>query len=295
MAVLTFAAGSILLQLFSLTGEVLMIYEITNTDRIVSLFDGWNETMIWSCLQGIMGKIYANDLQKPTAAMAVLGDFVFFAGAPDPELITWQAALSGNSPKENLYRKHPLPVNRYQILVPQNSAWQELLLQLYGSHARTITRYATKKEPLSFPTEKLRQIVSRLPGGCTLSLVNQSQYRLCQAEEWSSDLVKQFPDYGTYAKWGLGVVLQKDGRILSGASSYSRYQKGIEIEIDTREECRRQGFARICGAQLILECLKRSLYPSWDAHTPASLSLAQQLGYQFSHSYSAVETLPPSE
>lgn len=82
MAVLTFDAGSILLQLFSLTGEVLMIYEITNTDRIVSLFDGWNETMIWSCLQGIMGKMYANDLQKPTAAMAVLGDFVFFCRYP---------------------------------------------------------------------------------------------------------------------------------------------------------------------------------------------------------------------
>ena len=59
-----------------------MIYEITNTDRTHSLFDGWNETMIWSCLQGIMGKIYANDSQAPTAAMAVLGDFVFFCRHP---------------------------------------------------------------------------------------------------------------------------------------------------------------------------------------------------------------------
>ena len=44
-----------------------------------------------------------------------------------------------------------------------------------------------------------------------------------------------------------------------------------------------------CGARLILECLDRSLYPSWDAHNPASLSLAEQLSYQLDHSYTAFE------
>ena len=35
-----------------------------------------------------------------------------------------------------------------------------------------------------------------------------------------------------------------------------------------------------CGAALILECLERGLYPSWDAHDTVSLALAEQLGYQ---------------
>ena len=39
-----------------------MIYEIKDTNKISPLFGHWEETLIWSCLQGIMGKIYANDL-----------------------------------------------------------------------------------------------------------------------------------------------------------------------------------------------------------------------------------------
>ena len=69
---------------------------------------------------------------------------------------------------------------------------------------------------------------------------------------------------------GIGAVICKDDIIVSGASSYSRYKEGIEIEIDTKEEYRRKGLAYICGAKLILECLERNLYPSWDAHNSGS-------------------------
>ena len=81
----------------------------------------------------------------------------------------------------------------------------------------------------------------------------------------------------------------KDGELVSGASSYSRYEGGIEIEIDTNEKYRRKGLAYICGAKLILECLKRNLYPSWDAQNKWSLALAEKLGYHYSHTYNAYE------
>ena len=38
----------------------------------------------------------------------------------------------------------------------------------------------------------------------------------------------------------LGVVILKDVEPVSGASSYSEYRGGIEIEIDTREDYRRK-------------------------------------------------------
>ena len=81
----------------------------------------------------------------------------------------------------------------------------------------------------------------------------------------------------------------KGDRIVSGASSYSRYLEGIEVEIDTKEPYRRQGLAYACGAKLILECQKRGLYPSWDAHNMGSAALAEKLGYHISHAYTAVE------
>ena len=106
---------------------------------------------------------------------------------------------------------------------------------------------------------------------------------------WARDLVSQFKDYETYERLGLGVVVYKDQELVAGASSYSRYREGIEIEIDTREDHRRKGLAYGCGARLILECLKRGLYPSWDAQNLWSAALARKLGYHFSHAYTAYE------
>ena len=79
--------------------------------------------------------------------------------------------------------------------------------------------------------------------------------------------------------------MEKDGEIVSGASSYSSYVRGIEIEIDTREDYRRRGLAYICGAKLVLECLGRGWYPSWDAQNQWSVALAEKLGYHFDHEY----------
>ena len=59
--------------------------------------------------------------------------------------------------------------------------------------------------------------------------------------------------------------------------------------VDSKEEYRSRGLAEICSAGLILECLKRGLYPSWDAQNKGSLALAEKLGYHYSHTYTAYE------
>ena len=69
-----------------------MIYEVTDALKISALFGKWEETMIWSCLQGVMGKIYTDDLNNPTSAMVILGDFTFFAGKPNMELVSCKPA-----------------------------------------------------------------------------------------------------------------------------------------------------------------------------------------------------------
>ena len=101
-----------------------MIYEIKDTNKISPLFGHWEETLIWSCLQGIMGKIYANDLTAPTAAMAVIGDFTFFAGEPCPELIAYRP---------------PHCTQNFVIAVPQNKLWENMLTQFYGKKAKIIS------------------------------------------------------------------------------------------------------------------------------------------------------------
>ncbi|MCR5466821.1 MAG: GNAT family N-acetyltransferase [Lachnospiraceae bacterium] len=40
---------------------------------------------------------------------------------------------------------------------------------------------------------------------------------------------------------------------------------------------------------LILRCLAEGLYPSWDAQNRISVHLAEKLGYEFDHEYTAYE------
>lgn len=240
--------------------------------KIKEIFGDWSETMIWSCLQGVMGEIYTNATED--AAMAVLGDFVFYAGKPGEELICF---------RPESYRRD------FMIAVPQNDAWAGLIEKSCGDRARKVTRYAFKKEEGIFDKAGLEQAASKLPEGYEWKLIGESEYALCQSSGWARDLVSQFKDYDEFKRLGLGVVIFTNGELVAGASSYSRYREGIEIEIDTRADHRRKGLAYACGARLILECLKNGLYPSWDAQNKWSVALAEKLGYHFSHEYTAYE------
>lgn len=239
-----------------------------------NIFAGWDETLIWSCLQGVMGAIYTSDSKD--AAMAILGDFAFYAGKPSEDLVRFKPESCEQD---------------FIIMVPQNDEWAALIEKCYGDKAKKVTRYAIKKEKDNFDVSKLKKAISKLPEGYELRLLEEVEYRLCQNNRWANDLISQYKDYNTYKRLGLGVVVLKDGELVAGASSYSRYKEGIEIEIDTREDHRRKGLAYACGAKLILECLEKGLYPSWDAQNMWSVALAEKLGYHFSHEYAAYEIM----
>ena len=252
----------------------MMVYEIEDRDSAAPVFGDWEESVIWSCLQGVMGHIYGNKKDRPDSAMAILGDFCFYAGKPDRELAAYRPEWCTQD---------------FIIAVPQDFQWGQEIEKHYKDSARKVTRYAMKKEPDVFGRDRLADLVKALPDGYTLEPIEEAVYQYCKRESWCRDFVSQFPDYSFYQKAGLGIVAKKDGIPVSGASSYSAYLGGIEIEIDTKEEYRRKGLALACGARLILECLHRGLYPSWDAQNLWSVSLAEKLGYHFDHEYVAYE------
>jgi len=247
-----------------------MLYELKDPGNAAFLFEGWQETLIWSCLQGVMGKIIADDPENPRSAAAILGDFTFFAGRPDRELTAY--SIEGQD---------------FMIMTPPDEAWSALIEDIWKEKAKRTERYAIKKEPDIFDREKLQKIA--VPKGYEIRLIDRERYHQCLAEEWSRDLVSQFPEYADYEMLALGVVALQDGKIVAGASTYSRYRDGIEIEIDTEVSHRRMGLALACGAKLILECLDRGLYPSWDAQNTGSVALAEKLGYHFDHAYPVYE------
>lgn len=246
-----------------------MIFELEDTSKVKALFDGWEETLIWSCLQKVMGKVFVTDIDVPKSAMAFVGVFAFLAGEADKELIT-------ESKPEG-----------FVIMIPQNVAWAQLIEECYPDSIKR-TRYAIKKDTV-FDKDYLAGIVSGLPEGYEFRSIDSEIYDLCLQNPVTADFVSAFGTKERYLELGRGVVMLKDGEIVSGASSYTRYKEGIEIEVDTAESERRKGLASIVCAKLILNCLAEGLYPSWDAHDLRSVKFAEKLGYEFSHEYVAYE------
>lgn len=250
------------------------VYKVKDKKTISPLFSEWQETLIWSCLQDLMGEAYSDSLEAPLSAEIILGDFCFFAGTVNHEIIR---------------NKPPSYKSDYIIMVPQNEEWEKAIELVFREKARRRMRYATKKDKNAFNKLSLQTIVSNLPGEYELKMIDEELYEKSQAFSWSKDLCGNYPSYADYRENGLGTAVLKNGELIAGASSYSFYKGGIEVEIDTRKDERRRGLASVCGAKLILECLARDLYPSWDAHNKESLALSEKLGYAFDKEYPVYE------
>ena len=251
-----------------------MIFEVKGTEKIRDLFGDWQETIIWSCLQGVMGHLYTDDPAEPESVMAILGDFCFFAGKPEEELVSYKPDWCKKS---------------FIIMAAREEEWLDLIENTYGENAKKVTRYAIRKEPDVFDKDRLLGFAHSLDERYTLKMIDETLYYACKNEDWSRDLVSVYSDYEEYKNLGIGVVALDGSRIVSGTSSYSSYRSGIEIEVDTRQDHRRQGLAAACSARLIMECLDRRLYPSWDAQNLWSVALAEKLGYHFDHEYPVYE------
>ncbi len=242
--------------------------------RAASLFAGAKDTLVWSCLMGCMGEVWVDDALRPKVALASLGDFSFFAGAADGAQAEEAASL--------LPALHP---SGFVLAVPMGEGWERLLRRRYAQGCQMVTRYALCKEGGRFDRARLEGLANALDGRYALKPLDREAYARVLCQEWSRDFCSQYGGWEDYAAHSLGVVALDGEEIVGGASGYSWFKGGIEIEIDVRQDHRRRGVATACAARLILNCLDQGLYPSWDAANPESLHLAQKLGYRFSHEY----------
>ena len=242
-----------------------MIYELNDPSKAAPVFAGWADVDagVLACLDSVMGKVLVTDPDCPKSALAVIGDFAFCAGEPDPELL-------GGKP------------DKWMLVVPENGAWASLIEDNFPASKRI--RYAIRKDTV-FDRDRLEAMVKALPEGYELRRIDSELYDLCLKEEIFEDCVSVFGSKEKYLELGRGFAVLKDGKIVSAASSYSRYCRGIDIEIDTVKEERHKGLGSAAAARLILQCLDEGLYPAWDAANKLSVRLAEKLGYEFSREY----------
>ncbi len=128
-----------------------MVYELEDTSRVKGLFEGWQETLITSCLQKVMGRIFVTDLSEPVSAFAFVGCFGFLAGKPDWELVK-------SKPKG------------FSLLTPRDRQWAELIEATYPD-AKKVTRYAIRKDT-RFNIHTLKKNLLLLPDGYELKEID---------------------------------------------------------------------------------------------------------------------------
>ena len=242
-----------------------MVFELKDTKKAAPLFDGLEDSLIQTCLDGLMGgKIYVTDTEAPRSAMAFVAEFAYFAGEPDRELASFKP-------------------EGYVGMVPPDENWAALIEEYWPDADKTV-RYAIKKDA-RFDRKKLEGLVASLPEGYELKRIDGEIYDMLIEDEDFDDNVSHFESKEQYLELGRGFAVMKEGRLVSAASSYTVYREGLDIQIDTAEDERRKGLASAAGAALILSCMDDGLKPRWDAANTDSVHLAEKLGYEFSHEY----------
>lgn len=240
--------------------------------KLFNLFRDFDESLIWSCLQGVMGEIITSN--EHDSAIAYLGDFAYFAGKAEFSVLD---------------KFNKICSRDEMILVPLSIDWEQAISEFFDNTIKSI-RYAIKKEKADFELNKLTDIVSSLDKEFIIKQIDNSIYNKCLENDWSADFVSNYADFEQFSEIGLGYVILNGDKLVSGASSYSSFNGGIEVEITTHPQYRKLGLATVCAAKLILECCKRNLYPSWDARNMTSVRIAEKLGYRFDKEYTVYIT-----
>ncbi|MBK5447313.1 GNAT family N-acetyltransferase [Bacillus sp. TH22] len=248
-----------------------MIYEanIHTRKKLFSMFEDFNNVVLLSYLQGHMGTAWVNDLENPTVAQITVGIFTFYVGDPNAK------------ETEELLRNIP-----ERILVIVNSdEWKKRLEAFSERKIDKFLRYKFKRNPEVFNGSKLKSFITALPKGYELRKIDEHIVNNPTLHKVSEDFTSQFRSIDDYIDRGIGYSILYDGEVVCGASSYSIYDGGIEIELATDPNHRRKGLATVVSAALILNCLEQGKYPNWDAANSTSAKLAEKLGYVFDKAY----------
>ncbi|MCA1046574.1 GNAT family N-acetyltransferase [Bacillus toyonensis] len=248
-----------------------MIYEanIHTRRKLVSMFEDFNNVILLSYLQGHMGRAWVNDLENPTVAQVTVGIFTFYTGDPNVK------------ETEELLRNIP----EKMLVIVNSEEWKKRLETFYERKIDKFLRYKFKRNSEFFNRSKLQSFRSTLPKGYELRRIDEHIANNSTLHKLSEDFTSQFQSVEDYLNRGIGYSILYNGEVICGASSYSIYDKGIEIEVATDLNHRRKGLATVVSAALILDCLEKGKYPNWDAANTTSAKLAEKLGYVFDKAY----------
>lgn len=238
---------------------------------ISPFYEKATDSTIFACLDGYMGKVFVDDKNQISHTVILQGDFAFPSNSGE-----FQEATAISMLNDILsYRD-----NNNLLIIPQTKDWETFLKK--SEVFSTFQRYRLKSPSFEmFDQVRLEEYCSKLSREYSFHRIEETLYEKVLSEDWSRDFCSNFASVDDFLQHGIGVLVMRGDEICCGASSYTAYRKGIEIEIVTKKEYRNLGLATSCAAKLILTCIKEGKLPHWDAANETSVRLAMRLGYDY--------------
>ena len=231
-----------------------------------------------SALSGEMGTVAVDDLERPTIGHITLA---------------WASILAGDAttPAAAALLKQILPNT---ILIPENSRWVDAFYGRWGHRLEKWRRITCKRG--SWSIEKLKDFEHQLPSDYSIKQVScpEEVKGLIQM----GDGLVDFPNYPTpedFLNRGIGFIIERNGEIVSGCTSYAVGGGKFDISVTTQQEYQRRGLAQAVAARMILYCLQEDIEPCWDAPSEAGGNLGKKLGYTHARPYMAFRVLKVRE
>lgn len=228
--------------------------------------------VLWSCIEGKMGKGWVNSKEEPTIAIVVVADFCYLLGCIKDK-------------KDEIKIKELLEKCKRKIIVADDISWVSILEKYYPNSFKRFSRYSIKRESDVFQKNILNGFISAVEQEFKIQRIDEPIYYKVLDDKFMADCCSNFSSLEEFLKYGMGYVIVHNEEIISGASSYSCCEGFIDITIGTKKEYRQKGLALACASKLILECLEKNIYPVWDAVDLRSLALAEKLGYHLDKEY----------
>lgn len=244
-------------------------FPVCDRRKIAPFFAGMNRLhgIAAAGLSG-MGSVWTDSPQTPHGAVMAVGDFLLCGGSPGP----WAAHLLRQATQSD----------KRAWLIDAPGAWADVVPHAVQAERKVRWAFDAAVQP---EDAHLRELLSAMPADCRAVPLSGSWMARCRAQAWSRDFVSCFGDDADYAAHGLGVLLLRRDEAVAGASSYVAYPGGIEIQVQTREDCEGHGYATLAAAALVLAAHGRGMTATWDAANEASAHIAEKLGYAPSGEY----------
>lgn len=239
-------------------------FETKRMDAVEKLFEAGDE------LRGIkaaglhgMGRVWMDAPMKPNGAVMTCGDFLICAGTP------------GASARHLL--RVAMQSERREWVARCPEQWMDALRDIAQVDVEKRIAFAHHVQPRD---TQLRTILASQCEKLTFMPIAGEWIDFCRQKAWARDFVSCFADDADYEQNGLGLLAMHGGEVVAGASSYVSYPNGIEVQVQTRDDCCGRGYATKVAAALVLLAHERGLCATWDAANPASARIARNLGYQ---------------